>query len=435
MKHRSRLLVACLMLVGAYPCWAGEAQLGTRELKSLGYFKYWSLDLDMSRGGYVRDAYRVDDSLYVISEKGSVFALHADIGLTRWSRNLTESVYQIFEPQHFMSEGGASLVAIATTPRFFVIDRYSGDEVKDLTLGASVGTSVLAQGSTLYFGSSDGHLYSMLWDDPRKNEAIFLWRAMAGGPVGATPYLVNAGEDLVFASQSGSVFNCTSGQKILNWDFSAGGAIEGEIAVDPENVYVASSDRSLYRLDMVSGVPRWRVRFPEPLHTGPVVIGNMVFQYCDTQGVAGIDVETGKTLWTVGGTKGVVCRTGDRVILSADEELKLVAADTGEVLESVVMQPHTRALQNTQDDTLYMVSRLGTVFCAKPKGHPYLTPEVVALAKRELHQPPVVEEAADDDAELKPRLPKRSEVLDWDDPLRSTTDIPPLAGQPEKKDK
>jgi len=433
MRHRSFLLVACLVLLGTIPCEAGEALLSPRDLKSLGYFKYWSLDLEMDRGGYVRDSYRVDDSLYVVSEKGDVFSLHADIGLTRWSRNLTESVYRIFEPQHFVSEGGASLVAIATTPRFFVLDRYSGDEVKDMTLGVSVGTAVVAQGGSLFFGSSDGHLYSMLWDDPRTNDAIFLWRTMAGGPVGATPHLVNGGEDIVFASQVGEVFDCTTSQKILNWDFSADGAIEGEIALDPENVYVASSDRSLYRLDIDSGVPRWRVRFPEPLHAGPVVIGNMVFQYCDTQGVTGIDVETGKALWNVGSARDVVCRNGDRVILSAGTQLKLVAADTGDVLETAEIPPHTTPIQNTQDETLYLVSRLGTVLCAKPKGHPYLTPEVVALAKRELHEPPVEEPADQDEGELKPRLPKRSEVLDWEDPLRSTTDIPPLAGQTAKE--
>ncbi len=437
MRHRllslgSLLVVGGLLLIGVVPCMAAEAPLSPSELNALGYFKYWSLDLEMDRGGFVRDAYRIDDSLYVVSEKGDVFALHADIGLTRWSRNVTESVYHVFEPQHFASAGGAALVMIATTPRVFVLDRYSGDEVKDLTLGASVGTAVVGLGSSLFFGSSDGHLYSMVWNDPRTVEAIFSWKAMAGGPVGATPHLVNGGEDLVFASQSGSVFNCTANQKILNWDFQVDGAIEGEIAVDAESVYVSSTDRSLYRLDMVSGVPRWRVRFPEPLHHGPVVIGNMVFQYCDTQGVSAIDAETGKVLWSASAARNVASRSGDRVIVSAGTQLQQVAADTGEVLETVTLPSHTRAVLNTQDETLYIVSRLGTVFCAKPKGHPYLTPEVVALAKRELHHQPEVDAGADAEAELQPRSPKRSEVIDWDDPLRSTTDIPPLAGQGAK---
>jgi outer membrane protein assembly factor BamB len=423
------------MLLGAVPCVAGEALLGTGELNALGYFKYWSLDLDMDRGGYVRDAYRIDDSLYVVSENGDIFALHADIGLSRWARNLTESVYRVFEPQHFSSEGGATLAVIATTPRVFILDRYTGDEVKDLTLSASVGSAVVAHGGSLFFGSSDGHLYSMVWNDPRTHEAIFNWKVMAGGPVGATPHLVNGGEDLVFASQNGSVFNCTAGQKILNWDYQADGAIEGEIAVDPESVYVASSDRSLYRLDMASGAPRWRVRFPEPLHVGPVVIGNMVFQYCDTQGVSGIDAETGKVLWNVGSARNVVCRNGDKVIVSAGTQLQLVATDSGAVLETVTLPTHTRALLNTEDETLYAVSRLGTVLCAKPQGHPYLTPEVVALAKRELHSPLALEAGEEGESELKPRSPNRSEVLDWDDPLRSTTGIPPLAGQPEKGEK
>ncbi len=432
MIHRMSLLAGCLLILVSAPLAAGQTPLSPSDLNALGFFKYWSLDLEMDRGGYVRDADRVDDSLYIVSEKGDVFSLHADIGLTRWSRNLSESVYRVFEPQHFASETGSPMVVIATTPRVFVLDRYTGDEVKDLTLGASVGTAVVAQGNSLFFGSSDGHLYSMVWDDPRKHEAIFLWKAMAGGPIGATPHLVNGGEDLIFASQSGNVFNCTAIQKILNWDFQVDGAIEGEIAVDSESVYVGSTDRSLYKLDRVSGVPRWRVRFPEPLHDGPVVIGNMVFQYCDTEGVSAIDAETGKVLWNAPGAKKVVCRTGDRVIVSADMKLLQIAAETGEVLETVHIPPHTRPLVNTEDETLYLVSRLGTVFCAKPKGHPYLTPEAVALAKRELHQPPEIATDTDNEEELKPRSPKRSEVINWEDPLRSTTDIPPLAGKNSK---
>ena len=434
MRHLSLVLVGFFSLMGAVPCLAGEALLGPRELKTLGYFKYWNLDLDMDRGGFVRDVHRIDDSLYVISEKGDVFALHADIGLTRWSRNLTESVYRVFQPQHFSSESGTGLVVIATTPRVFIFDRYSGDEVKDLSLGASVGSAVVADARSLFFGSSDGHLYSMIWNDPRIASAVANWKAMAGSPVGATPHLVNQGEDIVFSSLGGSVFNCTSGQKILNWDFHAGGAIEGEIAIDNERVYVASLDRSLYGLDMVSGAQRWRMRFPEPLHDGPVLIGNMIFQYCDKQGVTGINAESGKVLWNVDGARKVVCRSGDRVILGVESRLLLVGAESGELLETVTLPTHSRALVNTDDETLYVVSRLGTVFCAKPQGHPYLTPDVVAMAKRELHHAPK-DEIGNDEPELKPRSPKRSEVLDWNDPLRSTTGIPPLAGKPTQAEK
>ena len=123
-------------------------------------------------------------------------------------------------------------------------------------------------------------MYSIKWSDPRAAQGIMKWRVITGGPVTTAGKLVNEMRDLVFASESGKVFSCTAEAKILNWHFDIGEAITADPVVTEAGTFVACTNRSLYRIDTVSGVQRWRLRFPEPLKRSPVLVGSTIYQYC-----------------------------------------------------------------------------------------------------------------------------------------------------------
>ena len=417
---------ACLAVGSA--SFAAEPLIGTRDLHALGYFKYWDAALELDRGGVVRAVHLLDDSLYVVTDKGEVHAVHAGVGLPRWSQNLVESVYQVFAPAHVVDEHDKALAVFSTTPRTVIIDRHMGDLVADMPLDKAVSSPTVADAENIYFGSNDGHVYAMIWNDPRTQTAIFRWRVLAGGPVTSAPVLVNEGNDLVFASQGGSVFNCSAGFKILNWEFATGGPIIGDIAVDEVSAFVAGTDRLLYHLDTVSGVPRWQVRFPEPLRRGPVVAGRTVYQYCSGEGITALDADSGEVLWKKPDAEHFCCRNIDHVYLTTgDHRLLMIDADSGRTAGLVRLPRNVVSVRNTRDETLYLVSADGRVLCGKPAGSPHLTPAQLATARRELYRRRAPRETAEPMREVQRRGAAEG-VIDLDDPLRSSTNVSPRGG-------
>jgi outer membrane protein assembly factor BamB len=286
---------------------------------------------------------------------------------------------------------------------------------------AAVGSAV-ASDDRIFFGSSDGHLYAMRWTDPRTNVAVMLWRVMSGGPPSGAPVLINQGDDLVFASQGGSVYSCTAPTKILNWRAQTNGPIIAQVAVDGPGVFAASADRSLYRFNLISGAQEWRARFPEPLNDGPVVTGGIVFQYCAGEGIIALDAERGEPLWQQREARQFVCRGIEHVVLITElRELLKVDVNSGNVRARVRLPSNAVTVTNVHDDTIYLVSHAGSVFCAKPSGTPHLTPEQMAVARRELRDPDPRPSGARA-VEMPPRRPDEPGVIDPADPLRSPGD-------------
>ena len=130
------------------------------------------------------------------------------------------------------------------------------------------GSSAVAYNNSLLIGSSNGKFYSLLFNHPRLKEPIKRWEVLAGGPVTAAPLLYDRGW-LLFASQTGRIFSCGASDKRLNWSYNTGGPILAGPTVDPTGVYVASMDRSLYKLHRTTGTPRLRPKSALPSTAPP----------------------------------------------------------------------------------------------------------------------------------------------------------------------
>lgn len=432
MRFPARVVTVLGLVLAVAGGAAGQQSLLLQsDLDALGYFKFWSMSLELGRARAVTGAYLLDDTVYVTTDSGDVHAVQAEAGLARWGQNVAESVYEIYAPTHFLAPNGRGLVVITTSPRTLIIDRYQGEIVADMPLEMATSSSAVASDDRIYFGSSDGMFYAMRWTDPRTNRAVQLWRVIAGGPVSSAPVLVNNNDDIVFASQGGSVYNCTAVGKILNWQARTGGPILGDIAVDGPGVFVASTDRSLYRFNLIGGGEEWRMRFPEPLSEGPVAAGGVVFQYCRGEGMTAIDAQTGKPLWQLREGRSFVCRGVDYAILTdVENSLVRVNINTGEVRTRVRMPGIAVAVRNTRDATIYLAANNGSVFCAKPSGTPYMTPEQLNAARREVRTQPGGPGAAEEAAPPARRAPEPG-ILDPSDPLRSPSDAPAPSPSPE----
>jgi len=422
--------LALLALVGAVsqrqPAPGTPPLLDEGELQAAGLVKYWEAHLPLAPGDNIEHGYLVDEALYVTTDLGNAFALKADVGLLRWAVNLTEPDYKIFAPTHVRRADGAGPVVIPTTTATFVYDRFSGALLERFTPEFATGSPAVAYDHNLFMGSTGGRFYALLFNHPRLERPIKRWDVLVRGPITAAPVLYDR-NNLLIASHGGVVVSCQAENKALNWSYETGGAILGDPVVDDTGAYVASLDRSVYKLNKSTGWLLWRVRFPAPLEQGPVVAGGAVYQLCAGQGLTALDAATGKTRWrhAEGLTLAAQSPAGD-VIFTSKKSVDVVDHDSGKVRASISAPAVLKPVVNTTTSAVYLLGAGGRVLALQLDSAPYLRRQQIMAARRDLNQPP------GDRSNLIKAPPPVMEEIDplEDDPLRSRRDINPQPDRP-----
>lgn len=416
LKRSTLMLLAALSLISP----AVRAQSAARPAVSMaegGFKTFWEARLPLAPGETVKQGYLRDDAVYVSTSGGTLFALHAETGLLRWGEILTEAAYTIFPPSHIYAADGRGPVVIPTTNQVYVKDRYSGKDMVRFRADFPIGSGAVGFPGALLMGSSNGRIYSLAWDPLRPAEPVKRWEVDTGGPISATPVLYSP-KSLLIASQSGDVFSCMADNKVLIWQFKAGGPILGNPVVDEHGAYIPSMDRSLYKLQAHQGGILWRARFPDPLRTGPVVVDENVYQFTPSQGITALDADSGTEKWSHRGATQFLAQSKSGVVLLAGaDRMVMVDPKSGSVKSTIMIPSVVGGLENAVSDSVFLLGATGRVTCLRPDKVPYLREQQVEMAKETLNNPPPVGGTAEPPPRPRPTPPR-------EDPFRSRHDRP-----------
>jgi len=379
------MILSCLTFAQETPVRTASAALSIEEG---GFVTFWQASLPIGGDEALDSGYLRDDSLYISTDGGTLFALHAETGLLRWGEILTDRAYTIFAPSHIQTADGRGPVVIPTTNQVYVKDRYSGNDMIKFRPSFPVGSPAVGFDGTVLLGSTNGRVYSLGWDRARTAEPIKRWEVETGGPISAAPVLY-APKNLLIASQSGAVFSCQAINKVLAWDYKVAGPILGDPVVDASGAYVASMDRSLYKLNTQSGALLWRTRFPDPLQRGPAVTGQTVYQFTSSQGITALDSMTGEEKWRQPEASQFVSHgaSGD-VLFAPSDRLLVVDHDSGKLQSTISIPPTRKAVVNPVSDSVYLLGEGGRVLCLRRDKVPYLRRQQVLMTQETLNSPP-----------------------------------------------
>jgi outer membrane protein assembly factor BamB len=398
------------------PLAAGEADLVPAEaLHESGLVKFWQLRLPLEPEQRLTDAYLVDDQLYLPTQDGYVFAVHADSGAVRWLRPVTRAGYRIKRPCH---AGGR--VVFVTPSRVLQLDRVLGDGIAQAELWFPAGTAGTSDGLDLYLGGINGRFYAL-----NVLTQMERWKAGMQGAITSTPVLH---EDKLFvASNDGHVSACVAENKRYRWQASVSGPIVADLASDANGLYVACQDQSLYLFDTRFGQIRWRARFSGPLYEPPVLTSEVAYQFCPEDGLVAVN-----TSW-IGGVEqrfrwklphGRQLLTVDKrfaYVLSRDESILVVRLEDGKIDHEIPAPGFTMGMPAPGSTTLWMAGADGRVFCARPRGVPFVRREDL---RRALLPPEVLAEV--EEAAPEATKPGQQEVEDY---LRGAATGPPIGGK------
>ncbi|MCK4340374.1 MAG: PQQ-binding-like beta-propeller repeat protein [Phycisphaerae bacterium] len=354
---------------------ADEDFIPAPALHKAGLIKFWQLQLPLEADQVLLDAYLVDDQLYLGTQDGYVFAVHAYTGAIRWLKPVTRSGYRIRRPCH---AGGR--VIFVTPVDVQIYDRLSGEGRARRELRFPARTAAVSDGRRFFVGGLDNRIYAFRVD------GLFLdWRAVTDGPITSLPAI--HGENVYVANEGGTVYACTRDRKVARWPNPAFtyGPITADLVVDDSGVYVASRDQSLYLFDLYGGLIRWRARLSSPLYEAPYVSRELAYQYSMTDGLVavetGLDYEIEQRLrWKLPQGRQVLAVDQKYVyVRSLDEKLLAVAKKDGQVVHSIPAAGFTLGIP-AQDTTIFLASPDGKLFCARPRGAPLLQQQDIAKA-------------------------------------------------------
>jgi eukaryotic-like serine/threonine-protein kinase len=110
-----------------------------------------------------------------------------------------------------------------------------------------------------------------------------------------------AGQDAMFRGNLAhtGVYAGTGVQKLngIKWKFQTGGRVISSPAVADGVVYIGSTDRNLYALDLESGAQKWKFTTESSVVSSPAVSGNSVYFGSYDGRFYALDVNTGKLVW------------------------------------------------------------------------------------------------------------------------------------------
>lgn len=418
-RHRGAMVLLGVVLA-ALPA-SAEPLTTQAELEQAGFRLHWEASLPLAKGDSVVAGYLRDDTLYVATDSGWLFSVTADNGLIRWAHDVAEPGYKVYAPTHMATADGDGPVVVPTTTFTYIYDRYTGRLLQRYVPSYGSAGPVVAGGNIVIAGAVAPRVTATRVGLDNYTKTMQLWEVATDAPVTTRPLLINS-NDVVFASQGGTVYRCAGIDKTLRFAIDVGGSILSDPAVDATGIFVASTDRSLYKVSMDKGRIAWRVRFEEPLRTGPVVVDKVVYQWSGKSGMTAMDADTGKVRWRRLESKQFVSNSKAGVALwTNDGNIVVVDPQSGEAITGITTRGVRVVVSNTTDDAVFLLGRDGTLNALRLGDVPYIERQQMLAARRMLNQKPTQPEPATTAPASQPKPQRRRN----DDPLRSRRDIVP----------
>jgi outer membrane protein assembly factor BamB len=179
---------------------------------------------------------------------------------------------------------------------------------------SKVFSSPAVEGGTVYFGSSDHHIYAV-----NSADGTLRWKYRTKGGVNSSPAVANG---LVYAaSRDGNFYALDTADGKVKWQFKTGGerrftapGIHGamprtEMMPDPfdvflsspviseGNIYFGSGDHHVYALDAKTGELKWKFSTGNVVHASPAIANGVLYIGSWDRNLYALEAATGREIW------------------------------------------------------------------------------------------------------------------------------------------
>lgn len=338
--------------------------IASGPLHDAGLKKFWQITLPLEADQEIASGHLVDDQLYLMTNDGYVFAVHADTGVTRWVKRVTRGGYPLWRPCHTNDR------TLFVTPAVVsMYDRVYGTPIEQIDLDFPAGSAGATDGRLLFLGGIDQRCYAF-----DLTTGYEVWKFRTDGQIVAQPTVFEGA--VYVASDDGGVYSCNARNRAYRWIFRTAGSLKASPVVDANGVYIASTDHSLYLIEKNTGWMRWQARLSGPLDEPPVVTPEVAYQYGREDGLVAVNThgmgDDERIRWKLPDGRMLLTLDDQRAyVLSRDQRLLVVDKASGAVEHEIEAWGFLMGMPAPADHAVYVASRSGRVFCARSLDAPF----------------------------------------------------------------
>lgn len=210
----------------------------------------------------------------------------------------------------------------STDGHLYAIDIATGAQKWKFQTASRVNSSPAVDSGIVYFTSYDGFFYALetstgalKWKFQTAGERRFAGKHLNGmQPAGEIMpdtfdcYLsspVISGGAVYFGSGDGHVYSLNSTTGHLNWKFQTGDVVHASPALSGGTLYIGSWDSYFYALNAATGTLKWKFKTGEDheianqvgIQSSAVVADGLVYFGCRDSNLYALDAETGRKKW------------------------------------------------------------------------------------------------------------------------------------------
>lgn len=284
----------------------------------------------------------VDDTVYIGSQSGAIYAIDATYGEERWSLEVGDSTTPTVT-------GGAVFFG-SEDGNVRAVDAADGDERWSFPTDGQVVSSPTVADGAVFVGSNDAGIYSI---DAETGD--HRWTYETGQQVRSSPTVVDG---MVFVgSDDGQLYalDAVTGERA--WSFGAGDLVLSSPTEADGTIFVGGADNNLYALDAESGEERWSFETGWWIASSPTELDGTVYVGGMDSYLYALDAETGEQEWSfatsdwIGSSPTVV--GGVVFVGGGDGQLYAVDAATGDHRWFYSLENPLESSPTVVDRTLY----------------------------------------------------------------------------------
>jgi outer membrane protein assembly factor BamB len=306
----------------------------------------------------IDSVHRIGNDLVVADRNNVLTDLRLDSGEQIWKdgslpRNETIFGIDLFETN------GRDFYYVTTDTDIFVIAADTGYIVNRQNMVRIPDTSVIRAGENLIFGTASGRI---VWHNTRVGyelKANKLSSGIVNGPI-------RVGKNILAASIDGEIMlmSANSGQRFWRKDLKVG--VRSAPTASKDAAYVADQGQRLTCMELESGQKLWQFFNPSPFVGGPIIIGDRVLQFSESEGLSCFEAlplnsPQGRRLWSNADIQGEILTALGNDILVWNAQRHMLAridSDRGDLKSSVTlpMVSMITASRDAQGDLLLIAA-------------------------------------------------------------------------------
>ena len=295
-------------------------------------------------------------TLYATSERGSVHAIDAETGRTRWTTSVGNPNYPTTAPA-----ANDKLVGVCNGSTLYILNALDGSPVWSHVCAGAPGAGPALSQELVFVPMFGGQVETLYLDNPRRTATIFKSFGRA------TVQPVVSFNSVAWPTDEGRLYVGLGHTPGMRYRVEAKDAIDAAPAfLRPDKLFATSRDGYLYCIDERRGSVLWRFTTGEPISHSPVALGNQVYAITEAGNMFAVDVATGSELWTATGVRAFLAGNEKRIyLLTLRGNLLAMDAGSGSRLGEIPAPQIDLPFLNTKSDRVFLITRRGLVQCLR----------------------------------------------------------------------